>query len=170
MEMSVRRGPPKKQMGVALDDELRAMLEASAAVKGHSLAAEIRQRLEQTFVDEGIDPKTRELFAKIVELDRLLWASQTNKLSWYRHAGAHRVFRNAIVALLARLRPPGEAVFAPGDLAPHPLIASEDPETIGLGLEAVVSLRAVPSRRELHPLSDVFEEYDRQQRDKGSKS
>src|SRR5262245_47223368 len=122
-----------KQLKVSLPDELRAEIEEAAAKAGHSLGEEIRQRLERTLQDDGIDPATRKLMAAIGDL-HVLARSQPNH-SWHQQPAAHRVFRHAIVARLARLRPTGEPVFAPGDLPDHPLVASQDVEAMGQGLE-----------------------------------
>src|SRR5438128_1680405 len=131
------RGPSKRQMGVGLPDDLRAQLEAASAAGGHSVAEEIRRRLERTFEDEGIDPETRKLMAAIGSLTTLV-RLQTGH-AWHSHAAANRVLRHAITARLARLKPSGEAVFAPDELPSARLVAagSDDPEAMGLGLEAV---------------------------------
>ena len=96
----------------------------------------MRRRLERTFVDDGIEPETRKLMAAIANLDFLTWLG-TNRLRWHSHPGANQVLRHAIAARLQRLRPPGEAVFATGELAVPPLVASEDPQAIGLAIEAI---------------------------------
>jgi hypothetical protein len=45
--------------------------------------------------------------------------------------------RNTITARLQRLRPEGERTFGVGELPNDRLVASDDPEAMGLGLEAV---------------------------------
>jgi hypothetical protein len=132
------RSPSKRQMGVGFPADLREKLEAAATAAGHSVAEEIRQRVERTFVDEQIDPETHKLMAAVSNLDVLV-RLQTNHRSWHSHPGAHRVFRNAIVARLARLKPAGEPAFGPDDLPQHPLVAAppDDLEAMGMGLEAI---------------------------------
>ena len=53
-------------MGVALPDDLREQLQRAADAAGHSVAAEIRQRVERTFSEDAIDPVMRELIAGIL--------------------------------------------------------------------------------------------------------
>jgi|SRR5271165_256567 len=127
--------PVRRQLGVALDDELRERLAAAAEAKGHSIAEEVRQRVQQTFDAEAFDRPTRDLmraiggFAVLVRL-------QTNH-TWHSHPAANRVMRYAITARHARLQPKGEAVFAPNELPASRLVASDDLEAMGLGLEAI---------------------------------
>jgi hypothetical protein len=151
------RGPLKRQMGVALDPKLRARLEAASVTAGHSVASEIRRRLEQSFEAEGLDLPTRRLMAAIGEL-AVLVRLQTNH-AWHSHPAANRVFRHALTARLARLKPSGEPVFAPNELPTVRLVAagSDDPEAMGLALEAV-EFHTTDGRK------------DRQQEDKGEKS
>jgi hypothetical protein len=67
----------KKQLNVALPDIVRAQLEAASKEAGHSIAEEVRQRLERSFFgDTPMDGKTRDLatavgrFARLLEHDR----------------------------------------------------------------------------------------------------
>jgi hypothetical protein len=135
----VARGEVKRQMGVALSDDLRDRLEKSADAAGHSVGEEIRQRLERTFAeDDARDPETRKLISAIADL--AIWVRiQTNR-DWHSHPAANRVLRDAITTYLARLKPSGEPVFAPGELPTVRLVAagSDDPEAMGLALEALV--------------------------------
>jgi plasmid stability protein len=132
------RRPVKKQMGVSLDGELRGKLEASAAAKGRSIAEEIRQRLEQTIDNDLIDPATLELMAKIGKLAS--YTETGTRHAWHKHAGAHAILRRAISAYLAHMKPEGKPVFAEGELPQNRIFApgSDDPDTIGLAIEAVV--------------------------------
>lgn len=59
--------------------------------------------------------------------------------SWHSHPAAHWVMRHALTARLQRLRPEGERVFAPDELPTARLVAagSDDPQTMGVSLEAV---------------------------------
>jgi hypothetical protein len=124
-----------KQLKVSLPDGLRAQLDTAAASAGQSVAEEIRQRLEQSFEQDEIDQHTRQFMAAIANLVVLV-RLQTGH-DWHSHPAANRVLRNAITARLARLRPSGEPVFAPGELPSALLVASDDPEAMGLGLEAI---------------------------------
>lgn len=103
------------------------------------VSEEIRQRLERTFRNDGIDQPTRALMAAI---DRfaVLVRLQTNH-HWHAHAAAGRVFRRMITARLARLGIKGplsnEAVFQPGELPTALLVNSENPDEMGTALEAI---------------------------------
>ena len=68
---------PKKQLNVALSDDLRTQLDAASREAGRSIAEEVRQRLERSFFgDASMDQKTRDLalaigrFARLLEHDR----------------------------------------------------------------------------------------------------
>jgi hypothetical protein len=68
---------PKKQLNVGLSDSLRAQLEVASTEAGHSIAEEVRQRLERSFFgDAAMDQRTRDLamtvgrFARLLEHDR----------------------------------------------------------------------------------------------------
>src|SRR5579859_4871669 len=92
-----------RQIPVALSADSRARLEEAAANAGHSLAEEIRRRLERTFVEDATDQPTRDLMLTFDDLNRLV-AAQTG-YSWYTHPGAWSVLRAAILARLDRLQP-----------------------------------------------------------------
>jgi hypothetical protein len=126
-----------KQLKVSLPDGLREHLEQASSKAGHSLSEELRLRLEKTIADEEIDPETRELMAAVGRFAALV-RLQTRQ-EWHRHPAAHRVLRHEITARLARLKPEGEPVFLSGELPTARLVAagSDDPEAMGLALEAV---------------------------------
>ena len=133
----MRRGPAKKQMGVALDDELRAKLEAACAEaarakEGHSVAEEIRRRLKQSFEAEELDPVTRELLDGIINL------AETIRLdlgaAWHAYPAIQEAFAAAVAQRLAGYAPPSNpgAEAAIRDLLGAGLSHSDDPpETIG---------------------------------------
>ncbi len=116
-----------QQLKISLSDEIRDQLDAASAKAEHSLGEEIRRRLQTSFDDEALDPETRRLAAAIGNL-AVLVKLQTG-----------RVLRHALTARLARLKPEGEPVFGSGELPIARLVASgsDDPEAMGLGLEAV---------------------------------
>lgn len=123
-----------KQLPVALTPHLRRQLEAAAARSGVSLGEEVRRRLFQTFADETVDPRTRDLSEAVIGL-ALDVERETGNL-WHQHPAANRALRFAITARLARLKPEGEAVFATGELPTNRIItSSEDPEAIGQTIE-----------------------------------
>lgn len=127
-----------KQMGVGLPELLRAQLERAAKDAGHSIAAEIRSRLERTFKEDADDQATRALAVAVVNFAALV-RLQTGH-AWHSHPAASRVMRQAIISRLARLKGgwEEEAAFAPGELPTARIFApgSDDPREMGLALEA----------------------------------
>ena len=127
-------GEVKRQMGVALPDDLREQLQLAADAAGHSVAAEIRKRVERTFNEDAIDPVMRELIGGIlttalsIELDLVG--------SWHAHPAVHRAFAAAVAQRLADYKPAGERVehtTLEGHFAGNLGLSSADdsPETIG---------------------------------------
>jgi plasmid stability protein len=158
-----------KQLKVGLPDYLREELERAAAASGRSLADEVRVRLEASFESEGSDPETRALAAAVDNLASLV-AIQTGH-KWHKHAAANRVMRYAITARLARLKPEGEAVFQPDELPKNRLAApgSDDPDTMGLALEAINFHTPPMSLEQSHELLEKTKR-EFQQLDKDKKS
>jgi hypothetical protein len=54
-----------RQLKISLTDDLFRQLAMVSTAAGHSLASEIRRRLERTFAQEGSDPRTDELLTAI---------------------------------------------------------------------------------------------------------
>ena len=136
------RGSQQKQIGVALADAVRARVEAAANKAGHSIAEEIRQRLERTFVDDDVDPETQRMMNAIRFLAVLI-KIQTGQ-NWYSNPAATSVMRHAIDALLVRLKGgDGEAEFLPDELPPKEtrwLPLPDDPRGMGVALAAAAGL------------------------------
>jgi hypothetical protein len=151
----------KRQLGVALDDRLREQLDALAAQGGRSIADEIRQRVERTLEQDAIEAPTRTLMAAIERL-AVLVGRQTGR-PWHSHPVATRVLCHAIAARLARLRGDGDAVFAPGELPAARLVTSDDPQTMGLGLEAI-DFQSSQVEERLHELKTQARQTVRQKR------
>ena len=133
----MRRAPAKKQMGVALGDALKAELEVGATAHGHSVASEIRRRLDEGYEYDTAEKPTRALADMILHLATLV-RLQTGQ-DWHSHPAANRVMRYAITAHLARLKPPGDAAFKANELPSARLVTpgTDDPESMGLALEHV---------------------------------
>jgi hypothetical protein len=128
----VNQKPDTVQTAVRLPREMLEKLRQSS----DGVSEEIRTRLART-LEEDADPPTRAL---VVAIDKLavLVRLQTGH-DWYSHPAAHRVFKQMIVSRLVHLKPSGEAVFGSDELPPMAsrLVASDDPETMGMGLEAI---------------------------------
>jgi hypothetical protein len=125
----------QKQLPVSLTPYLRRQLEAAAAKSGVSLGEEVRRRLFQSFADETVDPRTRELAKAVVGF--AIGVKQETGRDWFAHAAANSALRSAVGARLARLKPEGEARFLPEELPGNRIItSSEDPQAIGLTIEA----------------------------------
>jgi hypothetical protein len=134
------RGSRQKQLAVALPEDIRARVEAAAGQSGHSLAEEIRQRLERTVEDDAIDPETRKLM-EAVELLAQLVKIQTGH-SWFDHPAATSVMKHAIDARLARMMGgDGEATFLPDELPPKEIrflaAGSDDPRMMAVALNTI---------------------------------
>jgi plasmid stability protein len=131
-----RPGPKQKQMGVALPDGLRKKLEEASAATGRSIAEEIRERLVLTFLHEDIDDAVRNFMAQAGVL--ALFVSNQTGQDWRTHPGANAALRHAINARLGRTKEDGEETFSPGELPSTKLVASRNPQTIGVSLEAIL--------------------------------
>jgi len=130
------RGPKQKQMGVSLPDDLRQMLEDACAGTDRSIAEEIRERLWRTFKMDVLDKPLRNFMAEVAIL--LQFARLQTGQDCQSHPAANAVLRHAINARLARTKESGPETFAPGELPTKGLVAigSNDPQTIGVSLEA----------------------------------
>ena len=123
-----------RQLKVAVTDELRSKLEASAGADGRSLADEIRRRVVESFEREATyDAPTAEMMKAVDAFASLVAVATGHR--WHEHAAAHWAFRNAITARLQRLRPDGERAFSEGELPNARIVSSNDPEAIGVALE-----------------------------------
>jgi hypothetical protein len=120
-------------MGVALSDELRKKLEAASTAAGHSIAEEIRLRLERTFQVDTYDAATRELAADV------LWiADEINRqsVSWHLYPKAREALTEAIRTWIEITAPKRKIKMPqPGRMVPVPgvsdLFGPDDPATLG---------------------------------------
>jgi hypothetical protein len=117
------RGDTKKQMGVALSDDLRSKLEAHSAARNVSIAEEIRRRLEMSFERDALDDPTRDIVAAAI------WIADDITAQVGPHWHATQKGRQAVAAgirlYIEKMLPPvkegaGEDLFGP-----------DDPETLG---------------------------------------
>jgi hypothetical protein len=126
------------QLKVSLPDQLRSQLETAVEGTSRSLGDEIRKRIDAGLDrEERLDDQTLRLAYAIDRLASYVFLQTGHH--WHDHPAANRVMRHAITARLARLRPEGDQVFRPDELPKHRLVASgsDDPEAMGLGLEAL---------------------------------
>jgi hypothetical protein len=126
-----------RQVNVSLPDDLRAELDAASAAAGHTLATEIRNRLQRSIANDRLGgPNQR--FMQLIGLLGFLTRQQTGHM-WHEHAAAHFVFRGAIEILLGRMKPAGNPVLDPAELPADRPVAVTDLEAMAAGLEAIIS-------------------------------
>jgi hypothetical protein len=128
-----RGRPPtgkQRQLPVSLSESQRTALEAASKKAGHSLAEEVRRRLDRTLYEDQFDAPTREFIEAVTDWSYSV-ARETGA-PWHSHAGSHAVFRLTILKRLARLQPEGPTEF--GD-RPGRMIMSDDPDTIAGQIE-----------------------------------
>jgi plasmid stability protein len=122
--------PRQKQIGVTLDGELLAKLQAASAASGRSLSEEIRERLKRSSAEEERDPHLRTLVDDMIGITDLIRFDLG--ADWYADPAAHAAFRSAMLALIGEHRPEGHAVFgAVRDLLGAGNLKADDPDTIG---------------------------------------
>jgi hypothetical protein len=129
------------QFSVAVDKEMRELLEEAACKNGCSLGEEIRRRIEQTLLDERfVAPPTRELITDIKEVARDIEA--TASIAWFRHIKSHLAFAEAVRVLIAQRTPPEPENWLQDSwsyYSPHD--SPTDPATLGRTLARALSLR-----------------------------
>src|SRR5260370_34730337 len=99
----------QKQMGVTIPETVRTQLEAASAAAGHSIAEEIRRRLERTFEEDARDPVLRDFVSDLVELAQLV--KLDTRMALHKGGALHAAFRLALLALLAQHKPVCPPVF-----------------------------------------------------------
>jgi ParG len=113
----------QKQLGVSVNEEQRVALEAAAAEAGHSVAEEIRQRLDRTlYEDAAFDEPTRALAEDVRRLAHEV-AAQAGALTLPR---VHDALAEAIKTWLQLTKPQPANIGAVSDM-----LASSDPPTLG---------------------------------------
>ena len=118
------RGDTKKQMGVALPDDLRAELAAASAAANISIAEEIRRRLETSFENDARDYETRALVIFAIWIANDITA-QTGAV-WHATQKGRQAVAAGIRLYLETMMPP----VVPGAAADD-LFGPDDPETLG---------------------------------------
>ena len=134
-----------RQLKISLTDDLFRQLAMVSTAARHSLASEIRRRLERTFAQEGSDPRTDELLTAIRSF-AILVKCETGH-AWHAHAGANEAFRRAIDLRLSRLKPSGSAAFGDGSLPSDRSVTANTQDPVMMGhLIEVFDLRLATSR------------------------
>jgi hypothetical protein len=117
----------KRQIGVALDEELRLRLEASAKAGGRNISDEIRNRLEQTTDQDAYETDGEKIIQLLVRNKevKLLFDKPTQELAndvmllardvgfskeanWHQHPAVHAALVEAINAWLNAIKPSDE--------------------------------------------------------------
>jgi hypothetical protein len=125
-----------KQLKVALPDGLRQMLEHFAKQSGRSLADEIRTRLERSLADETRGKPTNDFLFTIDHLVEMV--ERHYGYSWFEHPDSIRALSTAISARLDRVSPsPDKVLKEHSRRTSEPMVASKNPEAVGIALEAV---------------------------------
>lgn len=128
----------QKQLNVGLSDMTRNRLEIAAAEAGHSVAEEVRQRLEKSLHEDTMRVDVLQLEAEIRELVGLVEMQCGHR--WNEHPATAEVLRLAIDARLARYGAGKGLTFSPGELPDVRLVAarSGEPDVMAVALEAIV--------------------------------
>ncbi len=159
-----------KQLKASVPEELAELLEAASTKSGRSLSAEVCARIEESFAKESVDKPTRDFLDGLALLPAAI--ELETGAAWHKHAGAHAVFRQAILSRLARLKPPGSIAFGK---RPHQAIpGSDDPEEIGIWIEVQLhehpDFTTSPFRRALEQSFREMMEFHRKSEKEGEKS
>jgi Arc-like DNA binding domain len=93
----------QQQFTVALPPEVRSRLEAAAKAAGHSVAEEIRKRIDQTISREKLDPTTVELLRGIENLAARL--REDFGVEWFLDTRIHHAFSVAVAERLMAYKP-----------------------------------------------------------------
>jgi hypothetical protein len=138
----------KRQLGVALDDQVRSLLENLASKSDRSIADEIRNRIERTIDQDLFDPATRKLGLAIMELARGI--QENSGCRWYEQPKAHEALAEGVATLLDGLKPPASA---PTEDQWGP----DDPRTVGRLLARSTLRRTKEIERDEQSTSLQFE-------------
>lgn len=134
----------QKQVKTSLGEDELAWLEAAAQAEGRSLADEARRRIRASLWEERhVRPDIRGLLAEISGLIAMTEWSTGQR--WSQHPAAGRVLLRAIAARFGRHGMRSDSTFAATDLPAERLIGSDDPDTIGVTIEAL-ALDRIASR------------------------
>jgi predicted DNA-binding protein len=167
----------KLQISIALDTELRELLEELANEAGRSIADEIRERIERTLdqdklmfipakgrrriaveikdrllqsLDEDqFDWPTRGLARDIMTLAEDIKASGVGAYAWHQHVKAHEALAAAVMVWLESIKPPHQR-----SAAPEALFGPDDPQTLGRTIARVRLRLKAQHEKEMRALQE----------------
>jgi hypothetical protein len=93
----------QRQLAVALRPEVRAQLEAAATASGHSVAEEIRRRINFTLWLDSYDKPTRDLADAVMEIAREI--ERQTRSPWQSNRKSNEALAAAVQEWLEGLRP-----------------------------------------------------------------
>jgi hypothetical protein len=123
-----------QSLKISLPDDVRTALDAASAQSGKSLADEIRSRLAWSFRQDLVDKPTRDLQTAVDRLAGLVELQFGH--AWHAGADAFAAFTLGVAGAIGRHKL-DENAAPPKSGRRVRLIASDEPATIGLGLEAL---------------------------------
>jgi hypothetical protein len=150
-----------EQMGVAFSPDVRTRLEAASAAGGHSLAEEIRRRVQRTFEQDDFAaawPATDRLLNTTGTMTLL--AGLTTGRRWNDDPATAYLLKLAIAAHLDRRGAKECTEIVPSDtFSREGLVASSDPRVIAIALETLADFddRDGHGRLDLKKLQAAFE-------------
>jgi hypothetical protein len=135
----------KQQVPIGLGPEMRARLQTAAAAAGHSIAEEVRARIERSFTEDDLAPALRTLVTDLVAVADLV-AIDTGG-AWNTDRASHETFKAAVLALIAAYEPEGPSTFgAVRDLLGARVLGEDDdPASVGRAI-ARFHLRNRPTK------------------------
>ena len=121
-----RSESPLVHTAVALPPDLIARLKSDGAANGQGLSAEIRARLQMTYLMQGsaYDAETNNLLSAVRHLSDFL-ARDLGK-RWHEHPYAMAAFKAGLANLLARYHREGDE-----SVHPDPQVLGDPPDVVG---------------------------------------
>jgi hypothetical protein len=97
-----------QQLKIVLGEDLRRRLDEVSDITGNSIAEEIRQRVERSFVTDALNPGTLEFVEFVMRLASQL--EDETGWPWHDHPGVNEAFATAVWTRARRLGPEHGAV------------------------------------------------------------
>lgn len=142
----------QKQAKTSLTESEFAKLEASALERGASLSDEIRWRVLWSMREEAKQDERPDIANLHSEIDLLIRLVEDACGCRWDHPPAGRALLRAIKARFERKGIRDDAVFAPDERPADRLVVSDNPDTIGIAVEAFASQKrgflGIPKRED----------------------